>query len=165
MLLVLSCFLFLGVGWCGEGGGGEGTLFIAGWVGNRGWRAARGGAGRAKEGDGLGARGRTGEGRFVVAARAEGGRWVGGWPGGRGRRPGRPSWESFLGSLRLDSEFGVAREGRRMGTAGCGGVPATASVVGWVARGRLPTASARRAAARAYRRAGGRAAGRSLDRP
>ena len=35
-----------------------------------------------------------------------------------------------------------------MGTAGCGGVPATASVVGWVARGRLPTASARRAAAR-----------------
>ena len=160
MLLVLSCcfffFLLLGVGWCGEGGGGEGTLFIAGWVGNQGWwRAGREGprkettrGGKASR-LGFGARGRTGEGRFVVVvARAEGG--TGGWWGGGGRRPGRPP-DLGLGELsRVASpRRGVGgREGdgwpcprpRRWGLGGD--------------RRRLPTASARRAAARAYRRAG-----------
>ena len=118
MLLVLSCcfffFLLLGVGWCGEGGGGEGTLFIAGWVGNQGWwRAGREGprkettrGGKASR-LGFGARGRTGEGRFVVVvARAEGG--TGGWWGGGGRRPGRPP---DLGELSRVAVLGEGKEG------------------------------------------------------
>lgn len=116
-----SCFL--GDGWGWRKRRRRRTLFIAGG-------AARGG--RAKEGDEvvvasgrrLGARGRTGEGRFV-----------GGW-GGREATwpPASPSARAFLGSLRLDAELGGRTGGGRL--AGCSRVGG--GVAGWL---RLPHVS------------------------
>jgi hypothetical protein len=126
-----SCFLPTSSAsdvWVGEEGGRQGTQFIAGWRG----------AGRAREGDEQGRLRGWGSASTASRSRSDWGRQI--RSRGAARR-GRVGEEGDLAARAVRAFWDRFALTRSWGEKGPGLAARVVGAVGWVARGRLPTAS------------------------